>query len=194
MIAGVDLEIGKLRQRLAERGLADNTVIIVMGDNGYFLGERQLAGKWLMYDNSVRVPLIVYDPRATQHHDSDALALNIDVPATILDLASLPQPKIYQGKSLLPIVESETTELQRDTVLLEHLWQFPDIPPSEGIRTREWKYLRYVNSPQIEELYRLTDDPLETVNLALDDAYREKVLELRMKCEELGRRYGDAGR
>ena len=191
MIAGVDLEIGKLRQRLAERGLADNTVIIVMGDNGYFLGERQLAGKWLMYDNSVRVPLIVYDPRAGQHHDSDALALNIDVPATIVDLAGLPRPEIYQGKSLLPIVESETTDLRRDTVLLEHLWQFPDIPPSEGVRTREWKYLRYVNDPQIEELYRLTDDPLETVNLALDSAYREKVLEFRAKCEELGRRYSD---
>ena len=194
MIAGVDLEIGKLRQKLAERGLADNTVIIVMGDNGYFLGERQLAGKWLMYDNSVRVPLIVYDPRATQHHDSDALALNIDVPATILDLANLPQPKIYQGKSLLPIVEGEATDLQRDTVLLEHLWQFPDIPPSEGVRTREWKYLRYVNDPGIEELYRLTDDPFETVNLSLDDAHQDKVLEFRAKCEELGRRYSDAGR
>ncbi len=191
MIAGIDLEIGKLRQKLAERGLAENTVIIVMGDNGYFLGERQLAGKWLMYDNSVRVPLIVYDPRAAQHHDSDALALNIDVPATIVDLAGLPQPDIYQGKSLLPMVEGETTNLARDTVLLEHLWEFPDIPPSEGVRTREWKYLRYIHDKDIEELYRLTDDPLETVNLALDSTYREKVLEFREKCEELGRKYGD---
>lgn len=63
MISEVDAEIGKIRKILEERGLADNTVIIFMGDNGYFLGERQLAGKWLMYDNSLRVPLIVFDPR-----------------------------------------------------------------------------------------------------------------------------------
>ena len=87
MIAGIDLELGKIRKKLAAKGLDKNTVIILMGDNGYFLGERQFAGKWLMYDNSVRVPLIVYDPSAKRHLDSEELALNIDVPSTILDLA-----------------------------------------------------------------------------------------------------------
>ena len=191
MIAGIDLEIGKLRAKLAERGLDQNTVIIVMGDNGYFLGERQLAGKWLMYDNSVRVPLIVYDPRAEQHHDSDALALNIDVPATIVDLAGLAEPTSYQGKSLRPLVEGQTADLARDTVLLEHLWEFDHIPPSEGVRTREWKYLRYINDKRIEELYRLTDDPEETVNLALDTTYRAKLVAFRRKCDALGQAYGD---
>lgn len=62
MISGIDLEIKKIRQKLKEKGVDQNTVIILMGDNGYFLGERQLAGKWLMYENSIRVPLIVYDP------------------------------------------------------------------------------------------------------------------------------------
>jgi len=74
MLSGIDLEIGKLRKELERQGIADNTVIILMRDNGYFLGERQLAGKWLMYDNSVRVPLIVFDPRGKKHVDSDAMA------------------------------------------------------------------------------------------------------------------------
>ena len=191
MIAGIDLEIGKLRAKLAERGLDKNTVIIVMGDNGYFLGERQLAGKWLMYDNSVRVPLIVYDPRAGQHHDSDALALNIDVPATIVDLAGLPAPAYYQGKSLLPIVDGNTTDLERDTVLIEHIWEFDNIPPSEGVRTRDWKYFRYLNDKGSEELYHLADDPAETVNLATDPAYDEKLREFRQKCDELVDKYSD---
>ncbi len=69
-----------------------------MGDNGYFLGERQLAGKWLMYDNSIRVPLIIYDPRVKKHRDINDVALNIDVPATILDLAGIKQPKSLAGK------------------------------------------------------------------------------------------------
>jgi len=60
-----------------------------MGDNGYFLGERQLAGKWLMYDNSIRVPLIVFDPRIEDHKDIEEMALNIDIPATIIDLAGI---------------------------------------------------------------------------------------------------------
>ena len=66
MIAGIDLEIQKIREKLKEKGIEKNTVIILMGDNGYFLGERQLAGKWLLYDNSIRVPLFIYDPRVDQ--------------------------------------------------------------------------------------------------------------------------------
>jgi arylsulfatase A-like enzyme len=77
MISEVDAEIGKIRKTLEEKGLADNTVIILMGDNGYFLGERQLAGKWLMYDNSFRVPLMVFDPRKAGGKRVEDFALNI---------------------------------------------------------------------------------------------------------------------
>ena len=98
MISGVDLEIGKIRQQLRDKNLDKNTVIILMGDNGYFLGERQLAGKWLLYDNSVRVPLIIYDPRNTEHVDIDEMVLNIDLPSTILDLANVPSLKLGRAK------------------------------------------------------------------------------------------------
>ncbi|MCP9236488.1 sulfatase-like hydrolase/transferase [Lewinella sp. JB7] len=191
MIADIDREIGKLRQKLAERGLDKNTVIIVMGDNGYFLGERQLAGKWLMYDNSIRVPLIVYDPRTPEHHDSEELALNVDVPATILELANVSPPAGYQGRSLLPIIAGKTPTLGRDTVLIEHLWDFVSIPPSEGVRTRDWKYFRYVNDRSIEELYHLADDPREERNLANDPAYAGQLRALRRSCNELIDRYSD---
>ena len=68
MISEIDDEIGEIRDLLASEGLSDNTIIIFLGDNGLFLGERQLAGKWLMYEQSIRVPLIIYDPR-NKHHD-----------------------------------------------------------------------------------------------------------------------------
>ncbi len=145
MISGIDREIAKIRAALKKKGLDQNTVLIFMGDNGYFLGERQLAGKWLLYDNSVRVPLIVYDPRIDKHRDSEEMALNIDVAPTILDLAGLKPPETWQGKSLMPIVAGKTKSLERDTVLIEHIWEFEHIPPSEGVRTKEWKYFRYVN-------------------------------------------------
>lgn len=190
MIAGVDKEIGKIRAKLEEKGVADNTVIILMGDNGYFLGERQLAGKWLMYDNSVRVPLIVYDPRSPATEDSEAMALNVDVPATILDLAGVPAPPTYQGKSLLPLVKGKSTNL-RDTALIEHLWNFENIPPSEGLRTDEWKYLRYVNNLATEELYNLKNDPAETQNLINDPDHSAILTAMRIKMDELGATFSD---
>lgn len=191
MIYGIDLEIAKIRKKLADKGLDKNTVIIFMGDNGYFLGERQLAGKWLMYDNSIRVPLIVYDPRVNKHLDTDVMALNIDVPATILDLAGVEIPATYQGKSLMPIVSGKEKSMNRDTILIEHLWEFENIPPSEGVRTAEWKYMRYINDKSSEELYNLKNDPNEIDNLAGKAEYKKTLQEFRKKNDELAQKYAD---
>ncbi|SHI31854.1 sulfatase-like hydrolase/transferase [Algibacter luteus] len=185
MISGIDLEIAKIRKKLEEKGLEKNTVIIVMGDNGYFLGERKLAGKWLMYDNSIRVPLIVFDPRVNSHQDIDDMVLNIDVTQTIADLAGVKAPDTWQGKSLLPIVKKETNTIARDTILIEHIWDFSEIPPSEGVRTEEWKYFRYVNDKSIEELYNLKKDPKEINNLIGKKKYKAVADNLRAKLDEL---------
>jgi arylsulfatase A-like enzyme len=191
MIKGVDNEIAKIRAKLKEKGQDKNTIIVLMGDNGYFLGERQLAGKWLMYDNSIRVPLIIYDPRVSTHQDIDAMALNIDVPATMLDLAGIRAPASWHGKSLMPVVRGDSKTLNRDTILIEHLWDFKNIPPSEGVRTQEWKYMRYVNDKSSEELYHLNEDPQEINNLATDKSYRTVLNELQRKTDNLAERFAD---
>lgn len=69
------------------------------------------------------------------------MALNIDIPATLLDIARVEQPKTWQGKSLMPIVSKEMKTLDRDTILIEHLWNFDHIPPSEGVRTENGNIL-----------------------------------------------------
>ena len=189
MLAGIDLEIAKIREKLVETGQDENTVIIFMGDNGYFLGERQLAGKWLMYDRSIRVPLMIYDPRVKEHRDVADMALNIDVTATILDLAGIEIPSGYHGKSLVPIVNGDTETLSRDAVLIEHLWDFENIPPSEGVRTNDWKYLRYIDDPSIEEIYDLRADPEETNNLAEDPDHQQTLAKLRASFESLAAQY-----
>lgn len=179
MISEVDTEIGKIRKTLEKQGLAENTVIILMGDNGYFLGERQLAGKWLMYDNSLRVPLILFDPRKEGGKRVSDFALNIDLPSTFLNLAGLQIPKSWQGLSLL------SNELQeRKEFLTEHLWQTPIIAPSEAIRTQEWKYFRYINDPGNEELYNLAQDPWEQRDLAKDPQHQSVLRQLRRKMEK----------
>ncbi len=185
MISGVDAEIGKIRKALADKDIADNTVIIFMGDNGYFEGERQLAGKWLMYDNSLRVPMMIYDPRSNEHKDIDEMALNIDIPATMLDLAGIDRPESMQGKSLVGFLQGENPLKNRKYFICEHLWDTPMIPPSEGIRTKKWKYFRYRNDMEHEEFYDLENDKFEVVNLK-DSAAFQKVLEnLRMKTDSI---------
>jgi len=186
MIAGIDDEIEKIREKLKTQGLDKNTVIILMGDNGQFLGERQIAGKWLMYENSIKVPLIIFDPRVkNQHKDIASMALNIDVSATILDLAEVKIPKTSHGKSLMPFVRTKNANLDRDAVLIEHLWEFDKIPPSEGVRTTKWKYFRYINDKSIEELYDLEKDPKELVNLAKNQQYANVLKELKTTCDDL---------
>lgn len=192
MISGIDNEIGALRKLLEKNGIADNTVIILMGDNGYYLGERQLAGKWLMHDNSLRVPLIVFDPRTGDHHDINDMVLNIDVPKTILDLAGVKIPVEYQGISLLPYVRSGKHEEKRETILVEHLWELSKIPSSEGIRSDKWKYFRYRFIETPEELYNLENDPLEINNLALDPKYNIILHMFRNELEAKAKKYTDA--
>ncbi|MBJ7880478.1 sulfatase family protein [Gelidibacter salicanalis] len=191
MIAGVDNEISKIRKELEAKGIADNTIIVFMGDNGLFLGERQLAGKWLMYDNSLKVPLIIYDPRNKTHKDIDAVALNIDVPFTILDFAGVQAPASWHGKSLKPFMDSENFDVKRDTILIEHLWDKKEIPPSEGVRTKDWKYFRYVDDKSIEELYNIQEDPKEIYNLVNDEKSQEVLTNLRAKTEKLIVKYKD---
>lgn len=180
MVSEIDAEIGKIREVLAEKNLDKNTIIIVMGDNGYFLGERQLAGKWLLYDNSIRVPLILFDPRSPGGIRKKDLALNIDIPATILDLAGIEIPKNYQGTSLV----SEQLAERKD-FLIEHLWRVDIIPASEGIRTKRWKYFHYLNESTKEELYDLETDPLERKNLANNPETQNQLMELRNRMKFL---------
>ena len=182
MITTIDQNIGKLRDFLEQKNLTENTVIIFLGDNGYFLGERQLAGKWLMYENSLRVPLIVHDPSAPPRTHTN-MALNIDVSPTVLEYAKIPIPGTVQGKSLLSAVK-QGNPLGREAFLCEHLYDIPYIPKSEGIRTDRYKYFRYVGT-SIEELYDLSVDPLEINNLAHDEKYADLKARLSRRTSEL---------
>jgi alpha-L-rhamnosidase len=174
MITELDGELKKLFDQLKTQKLDQNTVIIFMSDNGYLLGERQIADKWLMYESSVRVPLFIYDPRVKSKGKrvTDQVT-NIDVTSTILALANQAIPQQYQGKSLSEIVNGKSQKPIHDTLLIEHLWEFDQIPPSEGLRTKEWKYLRYVNDRNWEELYNLSKDPIEQSNLSSKPDHRE---------------------
>ena len=190
MLSGVDVGIGRLLATLDELGLSGNTVILLIGDNGYFLGERGYAGKWTMHERSIRVPLIVFDPRREREQGgelTDAFALNVDIAPTLLDLAGVEVPESMQGRSLRPLLEG-ASPAWRAEVFTERLWDFDRIPRTEGLRTRDWKYIRYLDHPEYEELYDLRSDPQEENNLARLESYAQRLKELRERCSLAARR------
>ncbi len=187
LISGIDREIGRIRAELDKRGLASNTVIIFTSDNGYAIGDRGLAGKWFMYEESLRDPLIIFDPRqhaATRNRSENAMTLNIDFAPTMLDLAGLAAPDGMQGRSLVPLVRDHHPSDWRTEFFYEHHFGPNILPPSEGVRTERWSYIRWINeTAPIEELYDLQDDALEAHNLAADPAHAQTLDQLRARWE-----------
>lgn len=188
MVTGVDQQIGKMVETLRETDRLDNTIIVVTSDHGIYLGDRGFAGKWLGHDTSIRIPLIVFDPRLPESdrgREREPMVLMIDFMSTILDWAGILPDKGVQGQSFAPIVAGQTPDYWRREFFYEH-HSFPDrIPRSEGVRTERFKYLRYLDSdPLFEELYDLETDPQEEVNLAGSPDHAELLKEMRAKWEQ----------
>jgi arylsulfatase A-like enzyme len=113
LISGVDEVMGNMVKKLDELGITKNTIIIFMGDNGMFLGEHGMEGKWYGYEESIRVPLFIYDlnlPDKVQQYNASQIALNIDIAPTILSMAHVPVPKDMQGINLVDLVENKIPE------------------------------------------------------------------------------------
>jgi arylsulfatase A-like enzyme len=186
LITGVDDVVGRMVNKLEEMELADNTVIIFMGDNGFYLGEHGLAGKWYGHEESIRVPLIVYDPRQAEKLKGakpEQIALNIDIAPTILSLAGIEAPQTMQGEDLMRIAGDVIPE--REDFFYEHTFMgSPGIPKVEGVVRKDLKYMKF-NEHDYEELYDLKQDPREKQNLAGNPAYQDKLIKMRRRYDEL---------
>lgn len=178
LITGVDEIMGKMMAQLKKLGIDKNTIIIFTGDNGFYLGEHGLEGKWYGHEESIRVPLIVYDPRSNiKGKKEDEMALNIDVAPTILSLAGVAVPSTMQGKNLFDVVNG--TDPGRKNFFYEHTYsKSPKIPQVEGVVTKDFKYMKFIEHGY-EELYHVKKDPKETTNLASNKKYADKLSELR---------------
>lgn len=185
LISEVDTVVGRIRDQLDRSGEASNTLIVFTGDNGFYLGEHGLAGKWLMHEESIRVPLIVYDPRLPASRRGariDHMALNIDLAPTILAAAAIPSTPAMQGRSLYPLLEGRAGTVWRSEWFYEHEFTNGWIPKTEGVRTANWKYTRYLDcAPLFEEVFDLAADPLEERNLAAQPEHRATLDRLRLR-------------
>jgi arylsulfatase A-like enzyme len=192
LVSGMDRTIGDIQAALKRLNLDNNTVIIFSSDNGFFLGELGMAHKWYGQEPSVRVPMIIYDPRDLTGENGrveTSIALNVDIAPTILDLAGLSVPTYMQGQTLMPLVHGTTPAGWRQDFLMEHPYPDPTIKRSVGVVGGRYKYLKYIDpSPNYEVIYDLVNDPLETTNLAQDPRYQTILESLRQRYTELAAR------
>ncbi|MEN8127283.1 MAG: sulfatase/phosphatase domain-containing protein [Planctomycetota bacterium] len=204
-ITGIDHLVGHLVDELTRQGLADNTIIVYSSDHGIQHGEHGLGGKVLLYEESIRVPIIIYDPRLPEKSRGRRIsqfALNVDLAPTLLDLCGVKAPDGIQGRSLAPLMRGENVDW-RDDFFCENMFMGQNYPRIEAIRNKQFKYIRYFDKkkdkahhisltasicgekPVYEELFDLQSDPKETTNLAQVEAHADTLSKLRLRCQEL---------
>ncbi len=172
LITEVDGAVGRIVQSLRDQGVYENTLILFTSDNGYFHGERGLADKWYPYEESIRVPLIVRDPRKDPGRRGavlDPMVLNIDLAPTIVAAAGLPVPARMQGRDLAPLILQAEPPAWRDEFFYEHptITRRERIPTSLAVVRRDWKYVLWPEW-DAEQLFDLQADPTEKTNLAAE--------------------------
>ncbi len=183
-LVSIDENLGRLLAALDETGLSGNTAIFYLSDNGHFLGEHQFYSKMIMYEEAIRIPLLVRFPeRAPRGLRCDEMVLNVDLAPTILELAGSPVPREMEGRSFLPLLEGRRAPGWRKSFLYEYDdgW---GLPPLEGVRTADgWQYTRY---PDWEQLYYMPDDPCQMRNLARDARFAGRKKRLITELRRLG--------
>lgn len=209
----VDQQVKRLMEKLEEIGELDNTVVIYTSDNGRFHGAHGLFDKAILYDEAVRQPLIVFDPRVDKSQRGsrvEAMVSSVDVAPTILALAGADIPDSMKGSDLGGLLSGkQNLSKWREAVLMENFFLEEIFKGSRkkgvkvevlnkkivdgnrsyrsrGVRTDRYKYFAYhEHDPVIEELYDLKNDPYEQTNLINNEEYIEVLAKMRQETEML---------
>ena len=197
VLKAVDDNVGKLLDCLDAEGIADNTIVIYTSDNGMYVGEHGLMDKRFMYEQGLRIPLIVRYPGAiAAGSTTDRFSLNVDYAPTILDFAGVSIPADIQGKSLRTILEGGTPSEWR-TSLYNQYFEYPEGPGvvrHYGLRTERYKLIHFyphTENPDMDqwELFDLSVDPDEMNSVYDNPAYATVLKDLKDELEALRRQY-----
>ena len=194
-----DEDVGKVMDALERKGQLDETAVMLSSDHGFFLGEHCLYDKRLMYEPSIRIPMMIRWPgRIAPGAVREEMVLNIDAPVTLLEIAGLPVPETAQGRSFLPLARGTPVADWRKDWLYEY-YEYPaaeNVRPHRGIRTERYKLIQFIAIPQFSEpeeweLYDLATDPDENHNLYGRTGFGPLTAQLKSRLEELRRETGD---
>jgi arylsulfatase len=184
----VDSTCGKIIAELKAQGRMDDTLIVFTTDNGYFHAEHGCADKWYPHEESIRVPLIVRDPRLVEGgrgKTNDALTVNADLAPTILSALGQTVPSGMQGRDMSGLYLGETKDWRRD-YYYEHamLKNNNMIPASAALVSREWKLMHWPAFGRWQ-LFHLTEDPMEERDLVGEASQSERLAEMKLRFAQL---------
>jgi N-acetylglucosamine-6-sulfatase len=176
----LDEGVGRVLDFLDHSGLARNTVVIYMGDNGFLLGEHGLIDKRQAYEESMRVPMLAYAPGLIPARSTvTTMVRNIDVAPTILALAGVRSEHDMDGQSVVPALRGEKMNVE-DELLYEYYWEyaFPHTPTTFALRSGRYKFIYYHGIWDLNEFYDLQTDPQEQRNLVNVPSYAAEIKKL----------------
>jgi len=190
----MDRNIGKVLDYLDQHQLVENTVVIYLSDQGFYLGEHGWFDKRFMYEESLRTPFVIRYPQLIkQGTNITGFASNIDWAPTVLDLAGINVPAEVQGMSLVPLLKNRNVKTWTDE-LYYHYYEYPDphsVSPHFGIRTAKYKLIRFYGAENGWEFYDLKKDPSEMNNAINIKKYSKVIQELKSKLAILIDKYED---
>lgn len=189
-IIGIDDNVGRLLDYLEENNLEDNTIVVYMSDQGFFLGEHGWYDKRFMYEPCLRIPLLISWPHVTvKGSHSDLLVQNLDMAPTMLDIAGVDVPEQMQGESIVPILQGSSSQW-RDSMYY-HYYEYPgahSVQKHEGVRTESFKLIHYYEVDEWE-MFDFKNDPNEMNNLYDNPLFSETQSELKQKLIKLKVQY-----
>ncbi len=166
----VDAQVGRIMTALDEAGISDNTIVVLWGDHGWHLGEKEITGKNTLWDDGTRVPLIFAGPGVSGGGRVMQPAELLDIYPTLIDLCGLPERNELEGLSVVPQLKDAKSVRQRPAITSHN-------QGNHGIRSEHWRYIHYAD--ETEELYDLRNDPNEWTNVAGVDANKAVIEEHR---------------
>ncbi|MDA0817874.1 MAG: sulfatase [Planctomycetota bacterium] len=192
-VRGVDESVGTLIKTLEELGLSDNTVVIYSSDQGFYIGDHGWYDKRWMYEESLKMPLIVKWPGVAEAGSvNEDLVQNLDYAETFLEIAGATIPADMQGRSLVPLLAGETPADWRESIYY-HYYEYPSVhmvPRHYGVRNDRYKLIHFYQFDEWE-FYDLETDPDELQNLYEHADYADEIATMKVELERLRAEYQD---
>ena len=186
-LSAVDDSIGRVIGKLEEMGVADETLVIYMGDNGFMFGEHGLIDKRVAYETSIRVPMLMRCPDLFEGGTVvEQVVANIDIAPTVFEAMGIQKPPHMDGQSFLALGQGKEVDW-RDYFLYVYYWEknYPQTPTQFALRGDRFKYITYYGLWDTDELYDLQADPGETKNLLHDPAYADTAKDMEASLYEM---------
>ena len=193
-VKSVDDNVGRVLNFLDKNGLAENTIVVYTGDQGFYLGDHGFFDKRFIYEPSFRMPFLMRYPAKIKKGSTDRhLISNVDFAPTLLDFAGIKTPEDVQGTGFAKIAGGENPGNWRDAVYY-HYYEWPfwhHVQPHYGMRTDRYKIAHFYYNIDVWELYDMKKDPNEMHNVIDDPEYAGVVVRMKERLKKLMVEVGD---